>query len=146
MSRGLRVWTAAACVHLALAICGATELLPERTPSAALQSQYGFLTGADAGFSFFAPSVASLARVTFTLRDADGRTWTDTIFGPTNTAWGLRSSAVFDSLAEMEERIIRGVTGSWAALLFGRNPRATEIDVAVEIEVLPTMDEWRAGE
>ena len=146
MSRGLWVWTAAACVHLALSVCGATEIVPARSLSATVQSQYGFLTGADAGFSFFAPSVASLARVTFTLRDADGRTWSDTIFGDTHTAWGLRSSAVFDSLAEMEERIIRGVTGSWAALLFGRNPQATEIVVAVEVEGLPTMEAWRAGE
>ena len=116
---------------------------PGRLP---VLSQYGFLSGADAGFSFFAPAVASLTRVTFTLSDAQGRSWNDTVFGDTATTWGLRSSAVTDALPDLDDRLLRGVTGSWAALLFGRHSQATSLVVEVEVEGLPTMDEWRAGE
>ena len=146
MSRGLLAWTIAACVHLSLSICGAAEVTPAAgTPVGAALAHYGFVSGADCGFSFFAPSVASLCRVQLTLRDDEGGAWEDTVFGPADSAFGLRSSAVFDYLPEMSERLRRGVTGSWAGVLFGRHPRASEVKVEVEVEDLPTMAEWRAG-
>ena len=147
MSRGLGIWALLACAHLLLSIGGAIDLPMDRgTAAGAAITHYGFMTGADAGFSFFAPSVASLSRVSFTLRDAEGRTWQDTVFGDAGTTWGLRSSAVFDCLADLEDRMLRGVTGSWAALLLGRNPQAVEVVVDVEIEELPTMAQWREGQ
>lgn len=146
MSRGQWAWTLAVCAHLSLAVCGALEIDPaEDTPAGELIHEYGFVSGADAGFAFFAPSVASLARVTLTLRDAQGHEWPEDVFGDEGV-WGLRSSALFDSLAELSDRLLRGVTASWAGTAFGRHPEAVEVVVDVEMEALPSMEEWRDGQ
>jgi hypothetical protein len=147
MSRGLWAWSLVACAHVSLAVCGAMRVAPaEGTPVGDLIAEYGFASGADASFAFFAPAVSSLSRVSLTLRDAQGHEWADMVFGEDGSVYGLRSSAVFDLLEGLSERMLRGLTASWAGMALGRHPAATEARVVIEVEALPTMREWRAGQ
>jgi len=147
MNLGQRVVCAAVGLHLLLAVGGATGRFPLPTSAAgALVAQYGYVSGADSDFSFFAPAVASQCRATLTLRDAAGREWQDTVFQDPATTFGMRSASILDSFPQANERLQRGIAGSWASVMFGRHPDATEVDVNVEMEALPTMEEWRAGE
>src|SRR5262249_15163986 len=79
MTRSHALLVALAGWHLFLVLCGAAGLglLPPATyPGQALRL-YRALSGADTRYGFFAPSVDSQLRVTFTLTDASGRRWTD---------------------------------------------------------------------
>jgi hypothetical protein len=132
-----------ALTHLALVICGATgrQLLPPSPPDFALR-WYGAMTGADSGYGFFAPGVGPQAQATFTLHDAAGHSWTDTIDGD-NQEVRLRLGSM---LTNSEVESLRpGLTASWAAVMFGRHPEATRVIVRVQLYDTPTMADFRAG-
>ena len=127
-------------------VCGALGVeLAGRGPALGAVSQYADVSGADTQYGFFAPGVASQCRAELTLRDAAGREWTDTLAADAEAGFGWRTGSAIDSLPRMPDRVKRSLTGSWAAVLFGRHPDAVEVVVDAQIEVLPTMADWRAG-
>jgi hypothetical protein len=148
MTRRHALLTLAAAVHLVLVVCGASGILfagnPKRAPAALRPVRlYGALSGADAGFGFFAPGVGPQLRVTFTLSDASGRTWTDTLERDLGHEAYLR---VAGSFAMATEPFLRdAVYSSWIGTMFGRHPDARRVVVRLEAYDPPTMAEYRAG-
>ena len=84
MTRRHALVTFAAACHLILVVCGASGLVfssppSEDGPARKAVRLYGALSGSDNGYGFFAPGVGPQVRATFTLEDASGKTWTDTL-------------------------------------------------------------------
>src|SRR5262245_31660466 len=81
MNKRLALVTALAAGHLLLVVCGAARVSPGSDDSFAgrVFRWYGAMSGSDSGYGFFAPGVAQECRATFTLSDAAGRTWEDTL-------------------------------------------------------------------
>ena len=139
-------WAIAAFLHLVLVICGAASVtLSHRNLALGILAQYSEVSGADTQYGFFAPAVASQCRAILTLRDAEGREWSDTIAADPAAGFGWRTSSAIDAIPRLTENLRRALAGSWAAVMFGRHPHAVEVVVDAQIELLPTMAEWDAG-
>lgn len=146
MTRRHLAWAIAACLHLVLVICGAASVtLSGRNLALGILAQYSEVSGADTQYGFFAPSVASQCRAILTLRDAEGREWSDTVAADPAAGFGWLTSSAIDSIPRLPENLRRALAGSWAAVMFGRHPQAVEVVVDSQIEMLPTMPEWDAG-
>ena len=146
MTRRHLAWAIAAFLHLVLVVCGAASVtLSGRNLALGILAQYSEASGADTQYGFFAPAVASQCRAILTLRDAEGREWSDTIAGDPAAGFGWRTSSAIDAVPRLPENLRRALAGSWAAVMFGRHPRAVEVVVDAQIELLPTMAEWDAG-
>ena len=141
------VWSAAAAAHLLLAVLGAVGWYPAGAafPGNVL-AEYGEASGADSSYGFFAPAVSAQCRTTMTMRDATGRTWDDALLQDSSTVFGLRTATALDSFVKLPNKVQRGVAGSWAGVMFDRYPDAREVAVSVDIQMLPTMAEWRRDE
>jgi hypothetical protein len=148
MTRRHALATLAAACHLALVVCGACGLVfaadpredgPVRRPL----RLYGALSGAENGYGFFAPGVGPQLRATFTLTDASGRTWTDTLERGMSREAQLRAGG---SVALASEPAFRDdLFRSWAGTLFGRHPDARKLVICLQMFDPPTMAEHRAG-
>ena len=139
-------WAIAAFLHLVLVVCGAASItLSGRNLTLGILAQYSEVSGADTHYGFFAPAVASQCRALLTLRDAEGREWSDTIARDPAAGFGWRTSSAIDAIPRLPENLRRALAGSWAAVMFGRHPNAVEVVVDAQIELLPTMAEWDAG-
>ena len=145
MRSSQRLWTIAALLHLVLVVCGALDIvLAGRNPVCGVAAQYSDVSGADTQYGFFAPSVASQCRAVFTLRDTAGREWTDDL-AEDEAGFGWRTGSAIDAVPRTPDKAKRSLTGSWAAVLFGRHEDAVEVTVDAQIELLPTMAAWRGG-
>jgi hypothetical protein len=140
------VLTTLAAVHLILVVCGAAGLFPQRQSSRPFRAltAYGALSGADSGYGFFAPGVAPQRRVRFVLTDVQGRSWAEYLVGASRTEASLRIGSVLGEASEPEWRA--ELAASWAAGLFSRHTEAKHIVALLEVEILPTLEEYRAGE
>ena len=139
-------WSIAAFLHLVLVVCGAASVtLSGRNLALGILAQYSEFSGADTQYGFFAPAVASQCRAVLTLRDAEGREWSDTLVADAAAGFGWRTSSAIDAIPRLPENLRRALAGSWAAVMFGRHPSAVEVVVVAQIELLPTMAEWAAG-
>src|SRR5438270_312272 len=118
--------------HLILVVCGAANLsAPKWTRIAGKGLRwYGAVSGADSGYGFFAPGVASQTRATFTLADADGRTWTGDLAAGDNHEVQLRLGAMVSTAASPAIR--RKLAASWAGKLFADHPEAEHVQIRVE--------------
>jgi hypothetical protein len=151
MTRGQATAIVLASAHLLLVAGGAARLLPRLGDSAPVKALqwYGTMSGADAGYNFFAPRVGSQIRVVFTLTDREGRTWKDALEGDTNQEVRLRLgslSSLFPMGFECEGEALRhDLCASWAATVLSRHPDAEEAEVRVEKYEVPPMAEYRAG-
>jgi hypothetical protein len=141
---------ALAAAHLLLVACGASGLMGlfgGCAPGRALQ-WYGAMSGADAGYNFFAPRVGSELRVAFVLTGPDGRRWEDDLTAGENQEVKLRvgsMTGLFPAAPE-GEALRRDLAASWAATMFGRHPDADEVTVRVEVYEVPSMEDYRAGQ
>lgn len=149
MTRGVRLACALAAAHLAVVAAGAAGLLAELGDSAAARAVrwYAAVTGADAGFSYFAPRVGSEMRVRFVLSDGQGRRWEDELAAGRNQEARLRvgsMTGLFPPDPEAEA-LRHDLTASWAAAMFARHPEAARVAVLVEVHEVPSMADYRAG-
>lgn len=129
-----------------MVLCGATKFaFTGNSFPAMVLGHYGDISGANNSYSFFAPAVSSQSRVTLLMMDMQGNEWEDALVRNPATVLGWRAAAILDGLTDFPDQLRRGVTASWASVMFGRHPTATEVTVNVEIEALPTMVEWRRG-
>jgi hypothetical protein len=138
------VLIAAACVHLALVICGAAGFVPIPAKYAAgrVLTAYGDYSGANNAYGFFAPSVASEWRTTFTV--CDGEKHCADVEQQRPNAEGEVLLTTIDALyAEPEVRDL--LAASWAAAAFGRYPSAHTILVKGSVFDVPPMAVYRRG-
>jgi hypothetical protein len=148
MTRRHTILCLAAAAHLLLVVGGASGLLftgnPHRDSWAFRPVRlYGALSGAENGFGFFAPGVGPQLRVTFTLSDDSGRTWTDTLEEGLTHEAKLRVAGTVPLATEpgFREDLYR----SWIGTMFGRHPEARRVVLRMEVFDPPTMAEYRAG-
>jgi hypothetical protein len=132
--------------HLLLVICGAANLTLPRGSGAAGRGfrWYGAVSGADSGYGFFAPGVASETRARFTLKDAEGRTWTEELQASSNHEVEIRLGSMVSTASS--EGVRRKLAASWAGKLFATHPEAVSVQVQVEFYELPAMEEYRDGD
>jgi hypothetical protein len=109
------------------------------------------MSGANAGYGFYAPEVGSSYRTNFLLQDAQGTTWLDSFeqvdspearlrfVGIVESAFG---SGAAETAPDRRGRLVK----SWAATMFARHPSARSLAVVVEAYDVPTMAEYRAGQ
>src|SRR5262249_756033 len=102
-------------------------------------------TASDASYGFFAPGVSSAVRPTFTMIDADGNRWTDTLEGNMGREAQLRIGSGI-GLTGAVPNLLPNFAHSWAATMLGRHPTAQTVIVRLEIYEVPTMDEFNRGE
>jgi hypothetical protein len=133
-------------IHLMLVIGGAANIsLPRWTGVAGRCIRwYGAVSGADSGYGFFAPGVASETRATITLTDGKGRTWTEAFEAGGNQEVQLRLGSMVSTAASPGVR--RKLAASWAGKFFAIHPEVESVLVRVEYYDLPQMDEYRDGE
>jgi hypothetical protein len=138
--------TLLAGAHLLLVFCHAFEirLAAGKDPVDQAVALYGTFSGANCRYGFFAPSVPADRRVTFTMTDAAGRSWTDTLQVPHNQEVNSHLHSVLARIHHPQLR--HAVAASWAAMMFGRHPQAVEVVVRVEMSDIPTLAQHRAGQ
>jgi hypothetical protein len=144
MSRRHAVITVAACLHLALVLCGAAKvrLLATEHPAGLALATYRAYTGSDNAYGFFAPGVASEWRGHFTVCHKDGRcTEADLPHG--NAEAAVLLSSIHGMLAYEVRDVL---AASLAAAEFARVPDAKLIVVKVQVYAVPTMTQFRAGQ
>lgn len=146
-------WGLLGAAHLAVVVCGASGLLPERTggPLVYPIQWYAKMSGAECRYGFFAPEVGSEQRATFLLQDDQGSTWSDTIDQATGSEARLRLISIVDNsfmsgAAEELPAWRQQLVKSWAANMFSRHPRAVSLTVFVEAYDVPTMADFRASQ
>jgi hypothetical protein len=134
--------TAIAAAHLLVVACGAASWAPfsdKKLPGKALR-WYGGMSGANNGYGFFA-SVGPSYRVSFTMTNSTGRTWTDVLDQGKNNEATLRFNGTVSILGYVGD----GLTASWAATMFGRHPDAQQVVVELNEYDPPSMEDYQAG-
>jgi len=142
-SRGRIVWIAAAGAHLALVICGAARITPVSPAHFAgrIVETYRAYSGANNGYGFFAPGVASEWRATFDVCN-NGHcipAAEEQVAGESR----LLLQTINSLLGESEVRDL--LAASHAARLFARYPHPDAVLVKAGVYVVPTMAQYRRG-
>jgi hypothetical protein len=144
MSRRHAAITVAACLHLALVVCGAAKVkLPSaRRPGGLALATYRAYTGSDNAYGFFAPGVASEWRGHFEVCRANGR-----CFEADLPRGNPEAAVLLSSIHGMLAYDVRDVlAASLAAAEFARVSDARTILVKVQVYAVPTMAQFRAGQ
>jgi len=138
--------TVLACGHLLAVACAAADLRPSRTEGALQQCVvlYGWYSGSNNGYGFFAPSVGSRWQARFSLYDEHGHGWTEESMRPGNREVNLRHATILGMFARAELREV--LAASWAARMFARHPEARLINVHVQIYRVPPMRDFSKGD
>ncbi|MBZ5709160.1 hypothetical protein [Nannocystis pusilla] len=139
---------AAALGHLVLVVTGGLDIcLWETGALGRVLTYYSALTGADTGYGFFAPKVASPPTAAFTLVDVDGRAIVDSLPPGITREADIRVEdllEVFDH-RRSDDRIRARLAASWAATLFARHPQAASVTVDMGFRRTPSMAALRRG-
>ena len=137
-------WIAAAGVHLALVVCGAlgfTPVSPKYFAGKVIET-YREYTGANNGFGFFAPGVASEWRATFDVC-IDEKHCIPVAEEQVGREARLLLVTIDGLLGESEVRDL--IAASHAARQFSRFPHAEVVLVKAGVFVVPTMAQYRRG-
>jgi hypothetical protein len=150
--------TLLAAGHLTLVACGAFGLTPlaPKSPVAKLQDLYGELSGANNGYGFYAPTVASEHRAVFELTDEDGETWTDSLMTGASFESAIRLQNIVQTSVELQAESESNADDAefhwmdriaflWADAMLKRHPSAVEVEVKLEVFFVVPMAEYRAG-
>lgn len=140
--------SSAAAVHLLLVLAGGLDLclwefgLPGR-----VLAGYSIASGAAAGYSYYAPSVGSPSRATFTVTDADGHALVDTLPQHLTREADIRFEHLVGLIHDPDvDRTQRdALTRSWAAAMFARHPGATRVSIDLGRDRVPSMTDLRRG-
>ncbi|MFP2923881.1 hypothetical protein ACLESO_01440 [Pyxidicoccus sp. 3LG] len=134
-----------AAVHLVMVSLFLWSGLADYTgsaPARALQT-YKNLAGIFRDYRFFAPGVSSDIRAGFILEQADG-TSDFHPFLSENLEVGLRYGCIV--AASMRDETVRDVLAqSWAAVMLGKHPEATRVQVVAQGYQLPPLEEFARG-
>jgi hypothetical protein len=133
-------------LHLSLTVCGAVKFapLPINTLFGSAIAHYQAYSGSDNGYGFFAPGVASPKRVVLHGYHADKDEWVTTIETGVNRETQLRLSTTAGLFSQ--DAPDESIAASWAAWMLGNDRDASPVIVEVQVYVIPTMSEFRAGE
>jgi hypothetical protein len=147
MTRRHTLYTILAGLHIVLVACGAAgwSVLPPNTALGhGLRVVRGY-TGSDASYAFFAPGVSSTVRATFTMTDANGKQWTDTLDAGMSREAQLRIGSGVGMTGAFPN-LLPAFVHSWAATMLGRHPTAETVTVSIEVYEVPPMDAAKSGQ
>jgi hypothetical protein len=135
----------AACIHLALVICGAARFVPfsQRHAFGRTIEVYREYTGANNGYGFYAPAVASEWSTTFEVCGGKPPRCFEAREEPANREVGLLLSTIDGMYMEDDLRDL--VAASWAGVEFGRYPHAAIVVVKPRVFLIPSMEQFRRG-
>jgi hypothetical protein len=138
-----------ALIHLILVACGALGISWEKkgSPWPKVLQAIRESSGSDANHGYFAPGVGPNYRMTFILKDAKGRTWTDILEKTDYHEANLRLAGIVDVMVSSDDFAdeYSAFAKSCAAKVLARHPSAVLVTVRVERDQTPSMAEWRAG-
>ncbi len=143
--RGQIAWIAGAGVHLALVVCGAlgyTPVSPNHFAGRIIETYRGY-AGANNGFGFFAPGVASEWRATFDVC-RDEKHCIPVAEEQVGREARLLLGTIDGLLGESELRDL--IAASYAARQFARFPDAEVVLVKAGVFVVPSMARYRLGQ
>ncbi|WP_438029836.1 hypothetical protein [Sorangium sp. So ce233] len=107
-------------------------------------ASYGTLSGADSGYAFFAPAVASPPSATFEIVDATGAVTTDRLKPGTSSEADLRAGNIVGRFwLQHDQALKRSIAASWAGKMFARHPGAVSVVVRVEECEVASMHAYR---
>lgn len=101
---------------------------------------YGGMSGGSNRYGFF-KEVGSACRARFVMSDEAGAEWEDTLDHGISHEASLRYQGAMFIYPDWGEQL----SSQWAATMFGRHPKAYQVNVIFESIDVPTMDEYRAG-
>ncbi len=136
---------AVAGFHLLLVAFGAAQIdpFPRDGSGARILGCYRSLSGADSTYSFFAPNVPSRIQAEIILTSKDGNHWSQATTLQGNREVQLRQHATSGYLVRRKSR--DELTAAWAKTLLERHRHADQVVVRVVADVVPPLDEYRAG-
>jgi hypothetical protein len=104
-------------------------------------------SGSEANHGYFAPGVGPNYRMTFILKDVQGRAWTDAFDKTGYHEADLRLSGIVDVMVNNrdEDDCFQSYAKSCAAKMFARHPRAVLVIVRVEEGDMTSMEQFRKG-
>ncbi|MBI4860009.1 MAG: HTTM domain-containing protein [Candidatus Riflebacteria bacterium] len=109
-----------------------------------LNDYYGAVTFANRNFGFFAPEVTPDWVLTITLTDRQGRKRPYALRAP-NSEMKLKMYAICGHFGETDDTMDL-FARSWAARAITDNPGTVRVDVDVQRNNIPTMEEYRMGQ
>ena len=145
MTAKRKVVTAAAAIHLALAVLYAWHVpaetfLPRQVDRVA--GIYGSFSGVRHHFDFFAPSVAPQARAQFRVFGADGSVRHVSLATPSGEANNRIALMLTNySYPSEREKLLR----AWGEYVLHRYPEAVAVESRIEALEIPTLAQLSAG-
>lgn len=138
----------AALGHLGLVVVGALDIcLWETGLPGRVLTYYAALSGADSGYSFFAPSVSTPPRAEFTIVDDDGRERVETLETRVMREADIRVENLLEVFGHRraDDALRARIAVSWAAAMFTRHRDAESVLVDIVRDRPPSMAEVRRG-
>ena len=142
--RGRIAWIAAACLHLALVVCGAFRVTPvsRKLAIGRMIEAYRDYSGANSSYGFFAPGVAAEWHVAF---DACSDPRHCVPMEEEQVGHEARLLLVTMDGMFAEDQIRDVMAASYAARQFARLPHANVVLVKAAMYFVPTMRQYRRG-
>lgn len=141
-----KIYYALAAVHLCMVALFSSHFADwgnMNNPVAKTLATAGNYTGSNNIFSFFAPGLSDQPYVVYTVKNKDGKESYIDLKGK-SPDFANRVNNIYGYLTLPEARQI--LSASLAQSMLERYPEAEKIRVAMVIQQIPTMDEYRGGE
>ncbi|WP_437970969.1 hypothetical protein WMF04_17535 [Sorangium sp. So ce260] len=107
---------------------------------------YGRLSGANSGYSFFAPGVGSTLAANFQVNGSNGKIAADVLETGVSREADIRVRNIIGMFwLEEDEMVRRSLVASWAGKVLARHPGADSVVVQLDTFELPSMAEYREG-
>jgi len=137
----------AAAAHLVVVCLGALHVSVGDGGWARRAAQvYGMLSGADSGYSFFAPEVGTTLSASFQVNSANGSKVTDVLETGVSREADIRVRNIIGMFwLEDDQAARRSLVASWAGKVLARHPDADSVVVRLDTFELPTMADYRDG-
>ncbi|WP_438025715.1 hypothetical protein [Sorangium sp. So ce233] len=138
---------AAAAAHLVVVCLGALHVqIGDEGWARRAVTYYGMLSGANSGYSFFAPGFGPTLSASFQVNDANGTIATDVLETGVSREADIRVRNIIGMFRmEEDEMVRRSLVASWAGKVLARHPGADSVVVQLDTFELPSMAEYREG-
>jgi hypothetical protein len=141
-----RVLLVLAGAHLSIVAASAAGVrFPERPLGRAI-AEYAAISGAEARYGFFVPSVDAELRTTFEILGPSGRETALGALPPVNDEVDLRVGNLRTLYWTEDEELGGALLDAWVASVLQRHPEAERVELRVDFLDLPSMRGYREGE
>jgi hypothetical protein len=141
-----RVLLILAGAHLSIVAANAADVrFPERPLGRAI-AEYGAISGAEARYAFFVPSVDAELRTIFDIRGPSGRVTAFGALPPVNDEVDLRVGNLRTLYWNEDEELYDALLDAWIASILRRHPEAERVELRVDFLDLPSMRGYREGD